>query len=268
MSVLLDRDVVSAIMILGAIIGFSLGLVGAVKARTQTLLMGVAIGFYSFTGLTYVPLMGSPADPLDLMSRMWGAMTAVIAGACLLGVVSEQSSTMRGVGGESRSRRSILLSMLAAVSLAAIYYVLKPYGDLAPSSNFLNEYGDLLGVLAYQIIFALWIALPASAIGWSVAQTKTLGWPRWIVAAGGVSAAAWGVWKVGGEVGAYAGIEIIAASPVSVAFGLSALVLCVVGLMLIRWRVFLAGRRERIEYRRARNVEDELFRTSGATSRD
>ncbi|KJR10441.1 hypothetical protein [Gordonia sihwensis] len=266
MSVALDRDIASIIMLIGAAIGLSLGAVGAIKARTPTLLIGVAVLFYSLTGLTYVPLMGAPAEPLDMMSRVWGAMTAVIAGACILGVVSENRNTLRGVADGPRSRWTILLSMIAAVSLAAIYYVLKPYSDLPASTDFLNEYGHLPGVFVYQIIFAIWIAVPASSLGFSLGRTSSLGWPRWLVAAGGACAAAWGIWKVGGVFGAVAGIETAAASPVSVALGLSALVLCVSGLVIIRWRELIAARRERIAYRQERAAEDELFRSTGSGS--
>lgn len=266
MSVAFDRDIASFVMLISAAIGLSLGIVGAIKARTPTLLIGVAILFYSLTGLTYVPLMGSPAEPIDMMSRAWGAMTAIIAGACILGVVSETRSTLRGAADEVRSRWTILLSMLAAISLAAIYYVLQPYRNLPASSDFLNEYGHLTGVFIYQIIFAIWIAVPASALGYSLARTRSFGWPRWLVAAGGASAAAWGIWKVGGVFGTVAGIEIAAASPVSVALGLSALVLCVSGLVIIRWRELLAARRERIAYRQERAAEDELFRATGSGS--
>lgn len=263
MSVSFDRDIVVAVLLLGVVWGLALVGVGVRKVRTSSLLLGVTIMFYTFTVITYVPLMGSPASPLSMTERMWGAMTAVVAGASLLGLVANQRNDRRAADEDIRVRSTILLSMVAAISLAAIFYSLKPYTGLPPSADFLNEYGHLAGIFAYQLIFAVWVSVPASTLGWSFAKTASFGWPRLLVAAGGVCAALWGVWKIGGAVASLLRTEIVAASPVSVGLGLSALVLCIAGLAMTRWRETATGRRERAEYRQARVVEDEQFRAGG-----
>lgn len=229
----------------------------------------MTIAFYSLTGVTYVPLIGSPADPLSVLDRMWGAMTAVIAGAAVLGVVATVGRGRREADADQSRRAMIIVALFAAVSLAGIYYAMKPYRELEPSADFLNQFGSLGGVVMYQILFALWISIPASALGWSVGASQELGWPRWLVGAGGACAAAWGTWKIIGVVVVdMADGSVPAASPVSVSLGLSALVLCVCGLTLVRVHARRGLRTQRGSYRRGLEAADEEFIARAGTSQD
>jgi hypothetical protein len=256
----LDREVMTGVMWAGCAAGLIMCGSGWVRARTQSLLMGMTIAFYSLTGATYVPLIGSPAEPLSVIDRMWGAMTAVIAGGAVLGVVATNSLSRRDADADQSRRATIIVSLFAAVSLAGIYYSMKPYWKLAPSADFLNESGSLGGVVVYQILFALWISIPAGALGWSIGVSDELGWPRWLVAAGGGCAAAWGLWKILGVlVVQVLDSAVPAASPVSVTLGLSALVLCVSGLILVRVRGRREVRTQRGSYREGLAADDEEF---------
>lgn len=260
MSVALDREVLTAVMWVGCAIGLVMCGSGLLRARTQSLLMGMTIVFYSLTGVTYVPLIGSPGEPLSVIDRMWGAMTSVIAGGAVLGVVATIALRRKEADADQSRRATIAVSLLAAVSLAGIYYSMKPYWELEPSADFLNQFGNLGGVVVYQVLFALWISVPASALGWSIGVNQDLGWPRWLVFAGGACAAAWGAWKIlGVTVVDVLDGSVPAASPISVALGLSALVLCVLGLILVRVHARRGLRTQQRSYRRGLEAADVEF---------
>lgn len=254
-------DVLEAALIVGLGAGIVIASLGIFHSRVSSLALGACVVSYSLTGLTYIPLLYQPASPLSVMDRMWGAMTAVLAGAALVGVV------MAALLGEDTSRAgrvrtwAMVTTMFALLSLAGIYFSLRAYSQLPPSTDFLNDYAHLTGVVIYQCIFAVWIAFPAGALGVSNVRARQLGWPRWLVFAGGMSGVCWGVWKITGVLwNRVLDEHIRLESPVSVTLGLIALVLCVAGLIMVGVRGRRELRTDRAHYIRRRSLEDASFK--------
>lgn len=258
-------DWTEIVLLLGSLVGALIAVGGIWRRRVSSLALGACIVSYSFTGMTYVPLLRD--QPLSVMDRMWGASTAVLAGAALVGVLVTMR-TGETVRGQERLRLwSMITGMAALLSLAGIYYSLRRYALLPPSTDFLNAYAHLTGVAIYQGIFAIWISLPATALGITALTSPQLGGPRWIVCAGGIAAALWGLWKIIGVGWNLAFNEHIKLeSPVSVLLGLSALVLCVTGMALVGLRGAQEARRNRQAYLKQVAHDDALFRFSGTAT--
>lgn len=262
-------DFVEGALLLAGLAGLAIALLGIANSqpRADSAALGLCIVAYSFTAHTYLPLLYDPPQPLSVLDRLWGAASAVLAGAALVGVVLAVHFADRPSEGDRGRRWAMITALAALLSLAGLYYSLAPYAALPPSIDFLNTYADLVGVQVYQCIFALWIGIPVSALGLSTLRTP-MGWPRWFVVLGGCTAVLWAVWKVVGVV--WAGVldhpPIRPESNISVTLGLSTLILCVFGFVMVGVRGGFARRNGRRRYDEQLRREDDRFRQNGPSA--
>lgn len=213
---------------------------------------GGCLTAYSLTGHTYVPLTDPTHGPLSTGERTWGATAAVMGGGACIGVLIalrrriERTEYDRPPSKEKKSKptpkqtdwadgalgQSVLFTVfLGCISIGAIHLSLNRY-TLAPSSNFLTDYGRLTGVAIYELVFAIWILIPVGGLSYTAFKTPKTGPFRWLVVIGGAVGVLWGLWKIFGVVAVRtADSHVEDESPVSVALGLSTLATCVAGVV-------------------------------------
>ena len=263
-------DVVGDILTIAFAMGVIMSLVGTVfgiaRSRTSAVAFGTCIIGYSLTVLTFAKLANNPPEPVTMLDRMWGAITAVIAGSALLGAVI---TTMRRDVQARRAHQWCMAVALAGIlSTIAIYYCLRPYAQLPPSADFLNEYGRHWQIMVYQCLFAAWIAAPVGALGVTAFMDLT-GAARWMAGVGGVAGMVWGGWKIVGLVwvAVLGGEHMPMASPVSMMLGVTTQVLCMCGIVLIWIQGLLHTRKRRSRYWHRRARADRAFQAQCTTPR-
>ncbi|WP_306364976.1 hypothetical protein [Nocardia sp. CC227C] len=217
----------------------------------------------------YAPLglTGSQRQPLTIENRIWGMTWTVIGGWAMLSLLfaiywSHRTGQQQWAGREL-GRRLRALSGIAGASVALLWLVaLMPGPELAPSNDFLNQYGGDLRVVLQQLIFAIWLGVPFGMWGWTTWQYRR-GVTRWITTAGGVCGVLWTVWKVTGVAVRYSTSDRIGLqSPISVALGSATLLLLVCGLLAGAIPAAIRRAREQRDYRRARRIDDEQHYSS------
>ncbi|MFE4460948.1 hypothetical protein ACFROC_26630 [Nocardia tengchongensis] len=225
--------------------------------KTQQLL-GIGIAFYALTMKAYTRLgVSGVREPLTTEERVWAAMFTVAAGTAMLSLLL---IIMRGRQEPSPTYRRRLVGLfLTAISSAVLLRLLTwiPGPELAPSNDFLNDYGGDLRVVTYELIFAAWLGLPLGALGLFVYRFQR-GTTRWVTFAGCVLGVGWAGWKFVGTVVRYISGDVIPLeSPVSVATGWASLTLLTGGLLSGQISGALRRARETREYTLARRADDE-----------
>lgn len=251
-----------------ALVGLVVAARGGWYQNVIPVAFGMCLLFYSLTGENYVPLTDPGRSPLTTPERTWGATSAVLGGCACVGVMmalrqKEQRDAGLDEWTDSRlQRRLLFLVLLASVSIAAINMGLSRY-NLAPSSNFLTDYGRLPGVVVYEIVFAAWIMIPVGTLGWTAFKAPRIGPARWLVAVGGLFGVIWGAWKIAGVIAILTtGSHVADESPVSVALGLSTLTTNIVGVVACVAYFLVVNRRGSQWYQRQRDAEDAYLRRS------
>ncbi len=245
---------------LGAILVIR-GLLNTLPAQT---VFGIAFGAYAMSLLVYAPLGFSEArHPLTTSDRIVGASATTVGGWAILSLTmaihwSHKTGSPSWTSPEM-ARRLTVLGALAVGSITTLALMLEWPGEppMAPSTDFLNDYGDRWNIAIYELVFAAWIMVPAGVLSWMTWKYRR-GPARWVTAAGCASGVFWAVWKIIGTVARFVSGERIAiASRVSVA---SATV--TTGLILLGLLIGLAGRvvsgvSARRGYIAARRADDE-----------
>ncbi len=258
-------DILTGAFAVGVLVGMVVAVRGVARSQVSAVAFGACVIAYSCTVMTFAKLANTPPEPISVLDRMWGTITAIIAGCALTGVVI---TTVRDRGHDRRSQQwCMTVTLLGVLSATAVYYCLRPYAQLPPSTDFLNDYAGQWRIDLYQCLFAAWIASPVGALG--IAAGRELHGPaRWVTSAGGVTGVTWGIWKITGVVwvGALHRDHLPVASPVSVTLGVITLVLCVCGITLMGLQGWLHERQRRVLYWRRRRRADRVFRSRGATA--
>jgi hypothetical protein len=250
----------------GVALGILIALRGGWYRRATTIVFGVCITFYCLTGENYLALVpdNGVRHLMTNAERMWGATSAVLAGCALVGaLIAIRRNSIDPDGDEwtdPELHQRVMILVLGAAASVAIINLTLVHADLAPSANFLSEYGHHFNVVLYEAVFAIWIGLPAGFLGWTVVRSE-LGPLRYLVGLGGLFGVAWAAWKFLGTALIWiSDIRIAETSPISVTLGLLALGLCVSGSLLLSleaaFQVWRAGR----TYRTARALEDRRLR--------
>lgn len=252
---------------LGALLFFS----GLIRTKPAQAVLGLSVAANALTLRSFVPL-GS-GQPLSTMDRVWGASGATVGGWAVLSLLLAIHWSHR-TGRSSWLDPGMLkrwagLTVLAVASIAALHETLLwPGQDLAPSTDFLNDYGDRPNVVAYQLIFAFWLGVPVALLGWTTWRFLR-GAARWITTVGCGFGVFWAVWKIVGTILRYfSGDQIALESPVSVISASLSLVLVVVGLLIGRTGVWLNRFNARRGYRAALRSYDGRHYDPEADSTD
>lgn len=246
-------------------IGVLVAIRGGSIGNVLPVAFGICLTFYSLTGETYVPLADPERTALTTPERMWGATSAVLGGFAMVGVLMALRRIENRRSGDQWTdkwlhHRLLFLVLLMSVSIATINLGISRY-DLAPSSNFLTDYGQLPGVVFYEVVFAAWIMIPVGALGWMAYSTEALPPVRWLIVIGGTTGVLWGAWKIFGVFFVLGtGDHLTVESPISVWLGLTTLGTCIIGIVGCAGSFYVIQRRDREIYQRARHVEDEGLR--------
>lgn len=251
---------------MGVALGAMLAIRGALYRQTATTAFGVCVAFYCLTGETYTALV--PDDGvrhvMSTSERIWGASSAVIAGCALVASLMAIRRGNSNPGSDLHNdpdlnQRIVLLVVAAAASIAVINLALV-HSTLAPSANFLSDYGHMYQVAMYQVVFAIWIGFPAGYLGWTVVRSE-LGPLRYTVGFGGLCGVLWAIWKIIVTATIWIGrVDIAENSPVSVTLGFLALAFCVIGALLLGLTASFSAWQNGRTYRNARAIEDRRLR--------
>lgn len=251
---------------IGVALGAMLAIRGALYRQTATTAFGVCVGFYCLTGETYTALVPEHGvrELLNTSERIWGATSAVIAGcalvATLMAIRRGNANPDADIHNDSDLNQRIVLLVVAAAGSIAVLNLSLVHSTLAPSADFLSDYGHMYQVAVYQVIFAVWIGFPAGYFGWTVVRSE-LGPLRYIVGIGGICGVLWAIWKIIVTATIWiGGIDIAENSPVSVTLGFLALAFCVMGALLLGMTASYAAWQNGRIYRNARAIEDRRLR--------
>lgn len=229
-------------------------------------LVGCAIVAYGLCLNNSAPMFASTPQPLTTDERIWGVTWTVLGGWALLSVFMHIHGADRTGTRTWRGKPInpyLVIFGIAVVSLLLARAGLQLTPDLAPSTDFLNDYGSRPGVIVYQLVFAVWVAAPASLLGFYTWRYRR-GPARWIMSAGCLAGVWFGVWKVAGiAVRAVTGHKIPAASPVSTYAAAATVGLLAMGLVagLIQTR-YQRNKQERA-YALARSSDDDSHYAQG-----
>ncbi|MFI5783538.1 hypothetical protein [Nocardia sp. NPDC051570] len=252
-------------------LGFVVGLVvfgrGMWRGVTTQQLLGIAIAFYALGMRLFARLgVSGVRVPMTTEQRVWAATFVVAAGTAMMALLLSIRKQQRDSATTHRRRMVGLCGSAVAsvVVLRAVTWL--PGPELAPSNDFLNAYGGDLRVVVYELIFAAWLGLPLGILGMFVFRFQR-GVTRWATVVGCVLGVGWAGWKVAGTAVRYVTGKVIALeSPVSVASGVTALALLVVGLLAGQIGGALRRARETREYTLARRADDERHTTPAPDS--
>lgn len=260
------KDALGALAWVGVGLAVLVALRGAWYRHATTISFGVAMVFYSLSGENYIGLIpvNGDRDPLNTAERMWGATSAVLAGCALMGALMairyNSRDPDRSEWADPGLHQRVMMLVLGAGASVAVVSLSLVHSDLAPSANFIADYGHMFNVVLYEIAFATWIGLPAGFLAWTVVRSE-LGVLRYVVGVGGILAVAWVIWKIIGTGLIWiADVHVADNSPVSVILGLLALSFCMIGTLLLGLEAAVGMWRDGRSYRSARALEDRRLR--------
>lgn len=256
--------VVSIVAWLAAGLGAILVIRGLLNALPAQTVFGIAFGAYAMSLLVYAPLgFARAGHALTTSDRILGASAATVGGWAILSLTmaihwSHKTGSPSWTSPEM-TRRLTILGALAVASITALAVTLEWPGQppMAPSTDFINDFGDRWNVVVYQLIFAVWIMVPCGMLTWMTWEYRR-GPARWLTAAGCAVGVLWAVWKVIGTLARFfTGERIAIESPVSVASAATTVVLILTGLLFGLAGRVIAGVSARRGYSAARRADDD-----------